>query len=140
MTLISLFMAATLYSEMFADHESIATVKSLIVAPGLFILIPCLMAVGGSGFRLARERGGRWVAVKKKRMPFIAMNGLLVLIPCAIVLNTWAGQGRFDGAFYALQSVELLAGAVNLGLMSLNLRDGLKLAGRLRTPVAAPSR
>ena len=140
MMLIGLFMTATLYTEIFAGHEGAATVKSLIVVPGLFILIPCLMAVGGSGFNLARGRGGRLVAVKKKRMPFIAMNGLLVLIPCALVLNIWAGQGRFDGGFYALQSVELLAGAVNLGLMSLNLRDGLRLAGRLRKPVAVPSR
>ncbi len=140
MMLIGLFMTATLYSELLGGHEQVALVKRLIVTPGLFILIPCLVAVGASGFTLARGRGGRRVAAKKKRMPFIALNGLLVLVPSAIVLNIWAGQGRFDGTFYALQAVEVLAGAVNLGLMSFNLRDGLRLAGRSRTPVAAPSR
>jgi len=139
MLMISLFMVSTVYSELFTGHDQIATVKSLIVVPGLFILIPCLMAVGGSGFNLAKGRGGRLVAVKKKRMPFIAMNGILVLIPCAIVLNQWAAQGRFDGLFYTLQTVEILAGAINLSLMSLNLKDGLKLSGRLRKPAVSVS-
>ena len=67
-----------------------------------------------------------------KRMRFIAINGIGILIPCAILLNNWAASGRFDTPFYAVQGVELLAGAVNIGLMGLNIRDGLLLAGRLR--------
>ena len=31
-----------------------------------------------------------------------------------------------------LQALELAAGAANLSLMGLNIRDGLKLSGRLR--------
>ena len=80
---------------------------------------------------LARSRKGRLVDAKKRRMPFIAANGLLVLVPCAIVLNRWAAAGSFDSAFYLVQCIELVAGAVNLGLMALNARDGLRLAGRL---------
>ena len=68
----------------------------------------------------------------RKRMPFIAANGLLVLVTCAIVLDRWASVGSFDAMFYALQAVELLAGAANLALMGLNTRDGLKMSGRLR--------
>ena len=65
-------------------------------------------------------------------MPLIAANGLLVLVPCAIVLNRWAAAGAFDVMFYTVQALELLAGAVNLTLMGLNIRDGLTMSGRLR--------
>jgi hypothetical protein len=66
-------------------------------------------------------------------MPLIAANGLLVLLPAAIFLNLWAAQGTFDSRFYLVQAVELLAGAINLLLMGLNMRDGVKLTGRFRT-------
>jgi hypothetical protein len=79
---------------------------------------------------------GRLVDAKKRRMPFIAANGQLVLLPCALVLDRWAGAGSFDVRFYAVQALELAAGAANLTLMSPNLRDGLRLAGRLRRPGA----
>ena len=69
---------------------------------------------------------------KKRRMPVIVVLGALVLLPCALVLAQWSAAGRYDGAFYALQALELLAGAVNLTLMSLNARDGLRLVGKLR--------
>ena len=58
--------------------------------------------------------------------------GLLVLVPCALVLNRWAAAGAFDAMFYAVQALELVAGAVNLTLMGLNIRDGLRISGRLR--------
>jgi len=64
-------------------------------------------------------------------MKIVAANGLLVLLPSAFVLASWANAGRFDGLFYALQGMELLAGGVNLTLLILNMRDGLKLTGRL---------
>lgn len=82
---------------------------------------------------LARSRKGRLVDAKKKRMPFIAANGLLVLVPCAIALDRWAAAGSFDIAFDVVQAVELVAGATNLLLMGLNARDGLRMAGRLRS-------
>jgi hypothetical protein len=67
------------------------------------------------------------------RMRFIAANGLLVLVPCAIVLNQWAAAGSLDTTFYVVQAIELVAGASNLALMGLNARDGLRMAGRLRS-------
>ncbi len=63
-----------------------------------------------------------------KRMPFIAANGLLILLPAAIFLAQWASAGLFDSRFYLVQSIELFAGAFNLILMSLNIRDGLKMS------------
>ncbi len=128
---IATFFVSTVLIELFGSHEAVARLKSLIVMPGLWILIPALMAAGGSGMFLSKTRGGRLVDAKKKRMPFIAANGLLVLVPCAIVLNRWAAAGSFDSTFYMVQAAELLAGAVNLTLMGMNVRDGLRMAGRL---------
>jgi hypothetical protein len=70
-------------------------------------------------------------------MPFIAVNGLLVLIPCAIFLNRWAAAGTLDSTFYLVQGLELLAGAANLTLMGLNIRDGLRMSGRFRAATNA---
>ena len=65
-------------------------------------------------------------------MPWIAGNGVLVLIPSALFLAWKAGQGQLDVAFYAVQAVELTAGAVNVTLLSRNMRDGLRMKGRPR--------
>ncbi|MGO9773237.1 MAG: hypothetical protein ACLPSW_27565, partial [Roseiarcus sp.] len=67
-----------------------------------------------------------------KRMPFIAANGVLILIPSALFLASKASAGVFDTSFYAVQALELIAGATNLTLLGLNMRDGLRLKGRLR--------
>ena len=133
---IAAFFSSTVAVELFGSPEAVATVKALIVMPGLFILVPAIAATGGSGFFLSKSRQGRLVETKKKRMPFIAANGLLVLIPCAIFLNRWASAGTFDTTFYMVQSVELLAGAMNLTLMGLNIRDGLRMSGRFRKRAA----
>lgn len=128
--IIATFFLSTIVVELFGSHEAVAFVKNLIVTPGLFILVPAIIAAGASGQFLAKSRQGKLVEAKKRQMPFIAANGLLISIPCAILLNCWASKERFDGMFYLVQGAELLAGAVNLTLMSLNIRDGLKLGGR----------
>ena len=107
-------------------------VRHVIVMPGLLILVPAIAITGGSGMYLSKSRRGRLVESKKKRMPFIAANGLLIMIPCAIFLNRWAAAGTFDTAFYVVQALELLVGAVNLSLMGMNVRDGFTMSGRVR--------
>lgn len=135
---IGTFFSSSVIVEIFGDHETVARLKALIVMPGLLILIPAIAATGASGFALAKARKGRLVDAKKKRMPFIAANGLLVLIPCAIVLDRWASAGSFSTTFYVVQGIELLAGAVNLTLMGMNIRDGMRMSGRFRaTPAVA---
>jgi len=129
---IATFWVSTVVSELFMDQASIAAVKSAVLS-GMWLLIPSMTATGGSGFSLAKGRGGRLVSVKGQRMKIVAANGLLVLLPSAFVLASWANAGRFDGAFYTLQVVELIAGAVNFSMLVLNMRDGLKLSGRLKT-------
>lgn len=127
---IAIFFCATLAAELFGATETVATVKALIVAPGLFVLVPAIAATGASGFFLARQRRGGLAATKLKRMRFIGANGLLVLVPCALLLDRWAAAGAFGSAFWAVQVLELAAGAANLALMGLNLRDGLRMTGR----------
>lgn len=131
---IAAFFLSTLGVEIFGTHEAVAMVKALIVMPGLFILVPAIAATGGTGVFLSRSRQGRLVEAKKKRMPFIAGNGLLIMIPCAIFLNRWAAAGAFNTTFYIVQTLELLVGAVNLTLMGMNIRDGMKMSGRFRAP------
>jgi hypothetical protein len=130
---IATFFLSTIITELFGSHAAVAQLKSLIVMPGLWFMVPLMAAAGGSGMFLAKSRKGRLVDAKKKRMPYIAANGLLVLVPCAIVLNRWAAAGSFDTTFYVVQAIELIAGATNLTLMGLNARDGMRMAGRLRS-------
>jgi hypothetical protein len=134
---IATFFLSTILTELFGSHAAVAQLKSLIVMPGLWIMVPLMAAAGGSGMFLARSRQARLVDAKKRRMRFIAANGLLVLVPCAIVLNRWAAAGAFDTSFCVVQAIELVAGAANLALMGLNARDGLRMAGRLRNSLAA---
>lgn len=94
------------------------------------------MAVGGTGFRLGRKMRGPLIAAKTIRMPFIAANGILILIPSALYLSFKAQAGAFDTGFYVVQVIELCAGVVNLTLLGLNMRDGLRLTTkRRRKPV-----
>ena len=67
----------------------------------------------------------------------VAANGILVLVPSALWLHHLASRGEWGSSFYAAQAVELAAGLTNLVLMGLNIRDGLRLSGRLRKDVAA---
>ena len=129
---IATFFTSTILVELFGSNVAVAKVKSFIVMPGLFILIPAIAIAGGTGFACAKERKGRLVENKKKRMPFIATNGILILVPAAIFLDQWASIESFDNKFFIVQALELLAGAVNLTLMSLNMRDGFQMTGKLR--------
>lgn len=130
---IATFWISTVVVELGGDPQAIAYVKNLIVMPGLFILVPAIAITGMTGFFLSQSRSGRLIDSKKKRMPFIAANGLLILLPSAIMLNLWAADGNFSTQFYIVQGLELVAGPVNLILMGLSVRDGFKMKGRFRT-------
>jgi hypothetical protein len=132
---IATFWTSTVLSELSGSKETIAAVKTAIPW-GFFLLIPALAAAGGSGVFLSKGARGGLIGVKFRRMPIIAANGLLVLIPAALFLAFKARAGEFDTAFYAVQAIELIAGAVNIALLSLNMRDGLKVKGRFGRAVA----
>lgn len=123
---VATFFISTIAIELTGTIESIQFVKSAIVFPGLFILIPAIAITGATGFMMAKNSSNNIIDKKKKRMPFIALNGLFLLIPAALFLNQRAIDGNFDFTFYLIQLIELIAGAVNLRLMSLNIMAGRK--------------
>ena len=128
---IATFWLSTALTELFASHAVITSVKTAIPW-GFLLLIPALAAAGGSGFVLAKGRRTGLVGTKLRRMPIIAANGILILIPSALYLASKAQAGEFDTAFYAVQVLELAAGATNIMLLGLNMRDGLKMTGSFR--------
>ena len=131
LTIVS-FWLSTALSELFGSEALVVTVKSMIPW-GFLILIPALMAAGGTGFQLGKAWRNPLVAVKRKRMPIIAGNGIVILIPSALYLSSKAQAGSFDAGFYIVQAIELIAGAVNVTLLGLNMRDGLKLTRKRST-------
>lgn len=128
------FWTATAASELFGSHETVAAVKQAILW-GMLILVPSMAAAGGTGFKLLGSRTDALALAKKRRMMIIGPNGIVVLMPCAFYLASLAAKGDFSATFYTVQVIELVAGLVNLTLMGLNIRDGLRLSGRFR---AAP--
>jgi len=133
--MIVTFWVSTVTTELFGPTSAVVAVKTAI--PWAFLLlIPALAAAGGSGIRLARGRTGGLAGVKRRRMPLIAANGLIVLMPAALFLAAKARAGDLDVAFYTVQVVELIAGAVNIALLGLNMRDGLRMTGRLPKPAS----
>jgi hypothetical protein len=127
------FWLSTVTSELFGSLAAIATVKETIPW-GFLILVPALAIAGASGFRLGGASSDPRVVSKKRRMPVIAANGIFILIPAALYLAALASRGEFGAAFYAVQAIELLAGALNLTLMALNIRDGFALTADRRAP------
>ena len=133
--LIAAFWTSTIIVELFADATAVATLKQAILW-GMLALIPAMAAAGASGFRLGGSSKAPVITAKRRRMMPIAANGIVVLVPSAFFLAARAAAGDFDTAFYAVQAVELLAGAINISLMSLNMRDGLAMTSRRRRRAA----
>jgi hypothetical protein len=129
--IILLFWSSTVISELFGTPAAVAAVKGAILW-GMLLLIPSLAFAGASGFRIGGRSPHRLIARKRKRMPFIAANGILILVPSAFFLAARADAGEFDTTFYLVQALELAAGAVNLTLIGLSIRDGFGLTGRFR--------
>lgn len=127
------YLTATLVVEVSGHAPAIAAVKRAI-AWSLLLLLPVMMAAGLSGRRLSGRSRARVVLRKQRRMRLVAANGLLVLVPCAVALHVLAGSGDFGPIFYAVQAVEFLAGPVNIVLLGLNMRDGLRMSGRFAKP------
>jgi hypothetical protein len=128
---IATFWLSTVFSELTGSHAAILAVKTAIPW-GFLLLIPALAATSGTGFSLAKGRRSKLISTKIKRTAINGANGLLVLAPSALFLAHKAGADEFDMTFYVVQGIELLAGALNITLLSLNMRDGFKMTGRFR--------
>ena len=131
------FWTSTVVVELVGDRADIVAVKQAIMW-GLLVLVPAIAATGGTGFvRAGRSKNARILA-KKRRMPVIGAIGILVLVPCVLYLGTTVSPYDLGPRFYAVQGIELVAGAVNITLMSLNVRDGIRITRRIgaRRPAA----
>lgn len=130
------FWLSTAVTELLGTEAQVIWLKTHL--PWAFLLlIPALAVTGATGVHRAGNRRGALIDAKRRRMPLIAANGLLILIPSALFLMARAGQGQLDTAFYAVQVIELTFGAVNILALGLSFRDGLRLTGRLRRPARA---
>jgi len=125
---VAAFWTSTVVSELFLDHGAVTSVK-VAITYAFIAFIPCMAITGATGFAMGGKSTSPILVAKSRRMPIIGANGLLVLIPAAVFLSIKAQAGEFDAAFYTVQVLELLAGASNLFLMGLNIRDG-RLMGR----------
>lgn len=130
--LVATFWTSTLVSELLLGPPAVQAVKHAIAWYGLAALVLCMATTGATGLALARGRSGRLVDEKRRRMPLLGLNGLLVMVPSALFLNARASTGQLDTVFYAVQALELLVGAAQLMLLARNVRAGLRLSGRLR--------
>ena len=128
---IATFWLSTVASELSGSHAAIVAVKTAIPW-GFLLLIPAPAATGGTGFSLSNGRRPKLITTKIRRAAISGANGLMVLVPSALFLASKARAGEFDAAFYGVQAIELIAGAVNLTLLGLNMCDGFKMAGRFR--------
>lgn len=129
---IATFWVTTLIAEIFLSGAVVAQVKQGI-AYALVAFVPIMIITAASGFAMGGKSAHLLIVAKRRRMPFIGAIGLLILVPAAIFLSVRAQAGLFDGMFYSVQVLELMAGAVNLVLMGLNFRDGLRLHYRKRS-------
>jgi hypothetical protein len=116
MLTIAAFWTSTVAAETLGGAAAILAVKTAILW-GLLVLVPAMAMTGATGFRLASGATDPCILRKRRRMPVIALNGLLVLVPCAVFLYARAASGEFGGVFALVQGIELLAGAANLALM-----------------------
>lgn len=123
------FWLSTVISEIFLSPGTVTWVKQTVLY-GMLVLIPAMAATGASGFALAPARRGRLVERKRRRMIFIAANGVLILLPSAFFLAGRSSLGQFDSTFYTVQAVELTLGLLQLYLLGSNVRDGLRLRRR----------
>lgn len=135
---LAAFWTSTVVSELFLTAAAVAQVK-ISIAYALLGFVPVMMLTAASGFLMGGKGRHPLLLAKRKRMPFIAANGLLILVPAAVFLSLRAQAGLLDGVFYGVQALELAAGAANLALICLNIRDGIRL-GRLRRGVQEQGR
>ena len=123
------FLTSSAITELVGTPAEVRLLRHGIML-GLPLLIACLATVALTGRRLGGKSRAPVVRRKRRRTQLIAAVGLVVLVPCAVVLNYQAMP--------ALEITELAAGGLNLALLVLNVRDGRALARRRRP--ARPSR
>jgi hypothetical protein len=135
--LVATFMTTTITVEIVGNKTAILGAKTAILF-ALIILIPSVVIAAGTGRSLATGQNSPLLRNKKRRAALVAVIGIAVLVPCAIILRILAADGSYGPTFIVIQAIELVGGIVNLTLLGLNARAGrLLTAGRRRRPELA---
>ena len=123
--LIASFFIGSLLSELSGNPTWIVLVKRTIFYTmwAMVVLVPVAALTGR---KLAGKSRNVVVERKRKRMRWIAPNGLL-LLTLGSYLYYKASQGQFDPFFTSAQLIELAVGLTNLVLLGLMIRDGYRL-------------
>jgi len=124
---LATFWTSTLISELFLSVTVVTEVKQLI-AYALIVFVPLMALTAATGFSMGAKVNHPLLNLKRRRTPIIGINGLLILVPSALFLSFRAKAGMFDNFFYSVQALELIAGALNLTLIGLNIRNGFQLS------------
>jgi hypothetical protein len=133
LVLIGTFLVSAAVTELIGDAGEVRALRLAIVLV-LPLLIGCLVTAALTGRRLAGRSRAAVVRRKQRRMQVVAVAGLVVLVPCAVILNQLAATA--SGGTVALEITEFGAGALNLALLGLNFRDGRALTRRRPAPAA----
>lgn len=123
--LIGSFFLSSLISELSGNLVWIVTVKRTVFYCmwAMVLLVPLAALTGG---KLAGKSRSTLVETKRKRVRWIAPNGLL-LVTIASYLYYKASQPEFDTLFRSAQLLEYALGLTNLRLLGLMIRDGFRL-------------
>ena len=130
---IATFWLSALTAELVLSTAGVVAVRTAILYAVPMLLV-AMIAAGASGTRLAGRSKAPVIVAKRRRTMLAAVNGLLVLVPSALFLGVRAQAGLFGAPFAIVQVVELAAGAVNIVLLTLNMKAGIAMrARRVRT-------
>ncbi len=110
--IIVLHMVSSVSVGIMGDHLMIIKVKQL-----MFYSLPILIVAMGftviSGKKLSlpivRDNKLKWIAV--------ASNAFIFLIPLSIVLYIMSQQNKINDLFYALETIEIICGSINIYLL-----------------------
>ena len=129
---ITTFLVSSGVTELTGGTGDIRVLRHCILL-GLPLLIACLATAGLTGRRLAGGSRSAVVRRKQRRLQAAAAAGMLVLVPCALILGHLAAAPATGAAFTALEITEFFFGTVNLSLLALNFRDGRRMTRHRRT-------
>ena len=126
---ITTFWVSALTAEVVLSSAGVVVVRTAIFY-ALPVLVISMIVTGASGAALAGRSKAPVIRAKRRRMALVAGNGLLVLVPSVIFLWWRAQAGHFDASFRIVQIVELVARAIIIALLALNMKAEMAMRTR----------
>ena len=112
--MIICFEISSLSSEFLGDYTLIANVKKAILYSLPLLMIFMIIAAVSAKKLALLYTNNPYAQIKVKRMKLMGMNGLVFLMPLAILLNYFAQNSIIDTTFYLLQCLEIICGLFNI--------------------------